>query len=73
MAEEQRLAFVQARDGVPGAVAFARQTMMIYRTSVLRSRKRGIDKPHFASLPEYRRGFIESYLAFKDYAATHDR
>jgi hypothetical protein len=33
----------------------------------LHSRKRGFNPPHHASLPEYRQGFIESYLAFKAY------
>lgn len=71
MAEEARLALVEAREGVAGAVAFARQTLRLYRKAVLTSRKRGFSQPHFASLPEYRRGFIESYLAFKKYAAEH--
>lgn len=72
MAEEQRLAFIEQHDGVKGAVDFARQGMQIYRTCVLRSRKRGFGNPHHASLPEYRRGFIESYLAFKNYVKTHN-
>lgn len=72
MAEEQRLAFVEQRDGVEGAVEFARQGIKIYRTCVLRSMKRGFAKPHHASLPEYRRGFIESYLAWKHYIKTHN-
>lgn len=70
MAEEQRLAFVEQRDGKQAAIAFARQGMQVYRTCVLRSRKRGFDRPHHASFPEYRRGFIESYLAFKGYVAN---
>jgi hypothetical protein len=72
MAEEQRLAFIEQRDGVKGTIAFAEQGMQIYRTCVLRSRKRGFDRPHHASLPEYRRVFIESYLAFKNYVKTHN-
>jgi len=72
MAEEQRLAFIEARDGVAGAIAFARRTMAQYRKAVLMSRKRGYGKlgrPNIshASLPDYRRGFIESYCAFKRY------
>jgi hypothetical protein len=65
--ETQRLASIEAQDGKHGAVDFARRTMAIYRTCVLRSRKRGFTTPHHASLPEYRRGFIESYCAFKSY------
>lgn len=68
--ESERLGFVEARDGKNGAVEFARRTMAIYRTCVLRSRKRGFANPHHASLPEYRRGFIESYCAFKTYLAV---
>ena len=80
MAEEQRLAFVEQRDGVQGAVAFARQGIKIYRSCVLQSARRGYgvkgsayaDKsPHHASFREYRRGFIDSYLAFKAYVELH--
>ena len=80
MAEESRLAFVEQRDGVQGAMAFARQGVKIYRSCVLQSAKRGYgvkgsayaDKtPHHASFREYRRGFIESYLAFKSYVQLH--
>jgi hypothetical protein len=65
--ETARLAFIEQRDGKQAASEFARRTMAIYRTAVLCSRKRG-KVPHHASLPEYRRGFIESYLAFKEAA-----
>lgn len=67
--EFERLHFVEQRDGLAGALAFARQTMVIYRKAVMLSRKRGHEKPHFASLPEYRRQFIESYLVFKRFVA----
>lgn len=78
--EESRLTFVEKRDGVQGAVAFARQGIRIYRSCVLQSAKRGYGvkgsayadrKPHHASSREYRRGFIESYLAFKKYVELH--
>lgn len=65
--ESHRLEFIEGRDGKDAALAFARRTLAIYRKCVLRSRKRCFDKPHHASLPEYRRGFIESYCAFKSY------
>ena len=71
-AEKQRLGFVEIRDGIAGAIAFAMQCRSQYRQAVLTSRKRGFTKPSFASLPEYRRGFIESYLAFKRYIETPD-
>lgn len=67
MAEDRRLRFMEQRDGIAGAVDFAQRTMKMYRTAVLCSRKRGFDKPHHASFREYRRGFIESYCAFKRY------
>lgn len=65
--EQQRLTFLENRDGKKGAREFAQKTLRIYRTAVLCSRKRGQKKPHHASLKEYRRGFIESYLCFKRY------
>ena len=71
-AEKQRLGFVEIRDGIAGAIAFAMQCRSQYRQVVLTSRKRGFTKPSFASFPEYRRGFIESYLAFKRYIETPD-
>lgn len=63
--ECERLAFIKTRDG--SAVDFARQIVTQYRRAVLTSRKRGYEKPSHASLPEYRRGFIESYLVAKRY------
>ena len=71
MAEEQRLAFVEERDGIDGAVDFAQRTIIQYRIAVLNSRKRGSVNPSHASLPQYRRGFIESYLAFKRYISVY--
>lgn len=71
MNELIRLAFVEERYGVGEAVAFAVRTARIYRTSLLRSRKRGYPNPHHASLPGYRKGCIESYVILKQYAARH--
>ena len=71
-AEKKRLGFVENRDGNAGAIAFAMQSRSQYRRAVLTSRKRRFTKPSHASLPEYRRGFIESYLAFKRYIETHN-
>jgi len=67
MSEQKRLAFIENRDGICYAVEFAKRTMNQYRTAVLTSRKRGFSRPHFASLQEYRRKFIESYCEFKKY------
>lgn len=71
--EIERLHFVEGRDGMDGALKFARQTYQVYRTNVLRSRKNGFDNPSHASLPEYRRMFIGSILAINRYIkeATH--
>lgn len=66
--EEERIRFLEQRDGVSGAKDFCRRTMKIYRAAVLTSAKRGFGKPHHASFREYRRGFIQSYLEFKRYA-----
>jgi hypothetical protein len=71
--EHQRLAFVEGRDGLEGAISFARQTVKVYRKAVLCSRKRGYAKPHHGSLPDYRRGFIESYLVAKQFLKKHGR
>ena len=71
MCEQERINFIIQRDGIEGAVDFCKRTMKIYRTAVLRSRKRGHDKPHHASIPEFRRRFITSYCAFKKFAAQN--
>lgn len=65
--EINRLKFVEERDGKLGAMEFAKRTLAIYRKAVLTSRKRGHTKPHHASLPEFREGFIRSYLTLKRY------
>ena len=66
MCETQRLQFIENRDGKEASLEFARRTMKQYRQAILCSRKRGM-KPHHASIPEYRRSFIESYYSFKQY------
>lgn len=71
MCEQERINFIIQRDGIEGAVDFCKRTMKIYRTAVLRSRKRGHDKPHHASIPEFRRKFIKSYCAFKKFIAQN--
>lgn len=68
-AEHYRLSFIEGRDGKEAALAFASNTLKIYRKAVLSGRKQGYAKPHHASLPEYKRSFIKSYLILKAYLA----
>ncbi|HCE10250.1 MAG TPA: hypothetical protein DIT28_02810 [Oxalobacteraceae bacterium] len=62
MNEAARIAFLVDRDGTAAANEWVRRTLRIYRSSVL-------NRAHFASSREYRRGFIESYLSFKRWLA----
>ncbi len=70
--EQQRFEFLVARDGMEKALEFAERTMRSYRRAVLHSRKCGHTKPHHASLPEYRRKYILSYLYNKRKYHTRD-
>jgi hypothetical protein len=65
--EATRLQFYIERDGPAGALAFARITYRTYRSALMQSRKRGFNKVHHATLPEYRRAFIESCITFRHY------
>lgn len=65
--EATRLQFLEGRDGPAGALAFAQLTYRTYRKALMQSRKRGCMKPHHATLPEYRRSFIESCVTFRHY------
>ena len=69
--EKQRLDFIIERDGLVEAVAFAKRTMVVYRQSVLKSQKRGFEKPHHASFREFRRKFIQSYCDFKRFISDN--
>ena len=69
--ETMRLQFLRERDGVEGAIRFAETTLKSYRKAVLCSLKRGVRNPHYASLPEYRRGFIESYMGLKAFLSVY--
>ena len=71
VSEKQRLDFIIERDGLAEAITFAKRTMVIYRKSVLISRKRGFDKPHHASFREYRRKFIQSYCEFMRFVGAN--
>lgn len=71
--ESARLNFIAERDGFDAAIAFAQATLPAYRKAVLCSTKRGERKPHHASAPTFRRGFIQSYLSFKTFLKQNAR
>jgi len=73
--EADRFQFLVDRDGREAALAFAKTTYKSYRLAVLRNGKRtlpakAVGHRHFASLPEYNRTFIESYLYLKKQVLT---
>jgi len=70
--EKERLETVFMMYGIDETIRFAKQTLLTYRKAVLQSRKRGFSKPHHASLPEYRRGFIESYCYLKHFLKVNN-
>jgi hypothetical protein len=61
--EAERLRFVETRDGIPGAIAFARQGLRGYRAAV----KRGKDGRRSGYGSAYRRALLESCLDFRAY------
>lgn len=65
--EVQRIKFVINTHGMTEAIRFATTTEKVYRTSVLRSRKRGFDKPNHLSFSPFRERAILSYLQFRDF------
>ena len=67
--EDDRLTLLIDRDGLQAAVAFAKQTMGIYRTCFFTRTKNG--QKHYCHDKKYRRSFIESYLAFKRFYLQH--
>ncbi|MFC5429838.1 hypothetical protein ACFPTO_13675 [Paraburkholderia denitrificans] len=58
MNENNRIAFLVARDGMSATTEWVRRTMIIYRQAVL-------TKGHYANGHQYRREFILAYCAFK--------
>jgi len=73
--ESDRFQFVVDRDGREAALVFAETTYKSYRLAVLRNGKRTLPEKaighlHYASLPEYKRTFIESYLYLKKQVLT---
>lgn len=73
MCEQERLSFIEQRDGKDAAIQFAIQTYRIYRLALNQSRRRGHNKPHHASIPEYRRGFVMSCLSFREYIRANNK
>jgi len=59
--ERERIDRLIARDGPEQARQWARRTEALYRTAVL-------DPTHFSHSGEYRRRFIEAYVALKRFA-----
>ena len=56
---------VLKNSGLEKAVSFAKQSMEVYKSCILRSRKRGFREPHHLSIPEYREKAIRSYKEFR--------
>jgi hypothetical protein len=65
--EAARLRFVEVRDGRPGAIVFARQTLRLYRAAV----RRGQDGRRSGYGSAYRRALLESCLDFRVYLRQH--
>lgn len=61
--EAGRLRFVETRDGLPAAIAFARQGLHVYRAAV----RRGRDGRRSGYGSAYRRALLESCLDFRAY------
>ena len=61
--ETERLRFLETRDGLDGALAFARRTLHIYRAAV----KRGKDGRRTGYGSAYRRALLLSCLDFRAY------
>jgi hypothetical protein len=65
--ETERLTFIEMRDGKAAAMVWATEKMKSYKNALLQTRRWGHARPHHATLPQFRKSFIESYLAFKKY------
>lgn len=72
--ESKRLQFVLQRDGVEGALQFARKTLTIYQTA-LRYKSQDPGKPpfHFARSVDFIDEFVGSILEFKHFLRQHAR
>jgi len=58
---------VETRDGLPGAIAFARQGLQVYRAAV----RRGKDGRRSGYGSAFRRVLLESCLDFRTYLRQH--
>lgn len=67
MSEWNRILFVQERDGMVAAREFVKRTYAKYKECLRMTGPKHGRKLHHASLPQFRRGFVESCLAFRDY------
>jgi hypothetical protein len=65
--EAERLRFMEARDGIQGGMAFARQDLRVYRAAV----KRGKDGRRSGNGSAYRRALLESCLDSRAYLRQH--
>ena len=64
MAELDRLAFIEVRDGPQAAIDFARRTLGLYRRALL--------KPRHTFVRPIRVSLHESYHVFKRYLQEHN-
>ena len=74
--EADRFNFLVDRDSLEEALVFAERTYKSYRMAVLRDGKRtlptkAVGARHFASLPTYRKEYIQSYLYLKNKVLTN--
>lgn len=69
--EQDRLSFLVNRDGVEGAYKFALQTRNTYRKTFFARDRNG--RKLFVHDRVYRRGYIESYLAFKRFCEDYNK
>ena len=71
MNEINRIMFVESRDGVAGAIAFCKQTMIAYRAA-LAHKTPSRAKQGFARDSLYRAKFVLSMIAFRKYLRDHN-
>jgi hypothetical protein len=69
--ELERIAFMVKRDGIKPTIAFVEQTKRSYRRAVVNPDN--LPALTYASLPEYREGYISSYLQFKRFLEAIQR
>lgn len=69
--ELERIAFLVKRDGIKPAIEFAERTKRAYRRAVVNPDN--LPALTYASLSEYRRGYISSYLQFKRFLEAIQR